>query len=48
MQIKGLKRLKTFCDRLGIKTLGQLEDFYNLHKLNGEAVISTLERLANQ
>lgn len=47
MQIKGLKRLKTLCDKLGLRTLGQLEDFYNFHKLNGEAVISTLERLAN-
>lgn len=48
MQIKGLKRLKTFCDRLGLETLGELEKVYNANKKDGEAVITTLERIAKE
>ena len=44
MQIKGLKRLKTFCDLLGLETLAQLEEFYKQHTNEGEAVITTLEK----
>lgn len=48
MQIKGLERLKTLCDALGLVTLGDLEKVYKANKKDGEAVITTLERLANK
>lgn len=48
MQIKGLKRLKELCDKIGLKTLGDLEDFYKKEAEQGEAVTTTLERYANE
>lgn len=48
MQIKGFERLKTLCDALGLVTLGDLEKVYKANKKDGEAVITTLERLANK
>lgn len=45
MQIKGLERLKTLCDALGLTTLVELEGVYKWHRKQGEAVITTLERL---
>ena len=46
MQIKGLTRLKTLCDKIGLKTLGDLKDFYKRESKQGEAVLTTLERYA--
>lgn len=46
MQIKGLTRLKTLCDKIGLKTLGDLQRFYKSEHQNGEAVLTTLERYA--
>ena len=46
MQIKGLTRLKTLCDKIGLKTLGDLQQFYKSERQNGEAVLTTLERYA--
>ena len=48
MQIKGLKRLKTLCDSLGLDTLAEIQAFYTAHKQDGEALTTTLERLAKQ
>lgn len=48
MQIKGLKRLKTLCNRIGLKTLGDLENFYKREAKQGEAVSATLERYAEE
>ena len=48
MQIKGLKRLKTLCDSLGLDTLAEIQAFYTAHKQEGEALITTLERIAKQ
>ena len=47
MQIKGLKRLKTLCDELGITTLKELDEVYKQNAKQGEDVITTLERLKN-
>lgn len=46
MQMKGLTRLKTLCDKIGLKTLGDLQQFYKSEHQNGEAVLTTLERYA--
>lgn len=46
MQIKGLKRLKTLCDSLGLDKLTDIEAVYLKHKKDGEALITTLERIA--
>ena len=46
MQMKGLTKLKTLCDKIGLKTLGDLQQFYKAEHQNGEAVLTTLERYA--
>lgn len=46
MQMKGLTKLKTLCDKIGLKTLGDLKDFYKREAKQGEAVLTTLERYA--
>ena len=46
MQIKGLKRLKTLCDLLGIVYVKELYEFYRANFLQGEALTTTLERIA--
>lgn len=48
MQIKGFTKIKTLCDKIGLKTLGDLEDFYKREAKQGEAVITTLERYADE
>ena len=48
MQIKGLAKLKTLCDKIGLKTLSDLQQFYEHEKVDGEAVITTLERYADE
>lgn len=48
MQMKGLKRLKTLCDILGLDTLAEIQAVYTTNKQDGEALITTLERLAKQ
>lgn len=48
MQIKGFERLKTLCNALGIVTLGDLEKVYKANKKDGEAVVTTLERIAKE
>lgn len=44
MQIKGLQRLIKLATRIGLKTLGDLEYFYKHEAVNGEDLITTLER----
>lgn len=44
MQIKGLQKLIRLAKKIGLKTLGDLEDFYKRESLNGEDLITTLER----
>jgi len=44
MQIKGLNKLCALCKLNNLKTLGELRDFYMMHKLTGEDVITTLKR----
>lgn len=44
MQIKGLDKLCALCKLHNLKTLGELRDFYIMHKLQGEDVVTTLQR----
>lgn len=48
MQIKGLERLKTLTDKLKIKYVYELVEVYKANAQQGEAVITTLERLAKE
>lgn len=48
MQMKGLKRLKTLTDRLKIVYVWELVEVYKANKKDGEAVISTLERMLKE
>lgn len=44
MQIKGLKKLKRLCDRIGLENIGDLIIFYNENAEQGESIITALER----
>lgn len=48
MQMKGLKRLKTLCDKLGIVYLYELQELYKQNAQQGEALTTTLERLVKE
>lgn len=48
MQIKGLRRLKTLCDELGIITIKQLDEVYKANAEQGEDVITVLEKLKDR
>lgn len=48
MQMKGLQKLVTLTGKLDLGTLGELAAFYEANKKDGEAVISTLERVYQQ
>lgn len=48
MQIKGLEKLNKLCKCLGLKTLIELERVYKLEHKQGEAVITTLERIKSE
>lgn len=47
MQIKGLQKIIKLCDRIGLKTLKDLERFYKEEAEQGEAVTATLQRYVN-
>lgn len=47
MQIKGLQKIIKLCDRIGLKTLKDLERFYKEEVEQGEAVTATLQRYVN-
>ena len=44
MHIKGLKKLKRLCDRIGLENIGDLITFYNENAEHGESIITVLER----
>ena len=48
MQIKGLERLKTLTDKLKIFYVWELVEVYKANKKDGEAVITTLERMLKE
>lgn len=48
MQMKGLKRLKTLCDKLGIVYLYELQELYKQNAQQGEALTTMLERLVKE
>lgn len=46
MMMKGLQRLWKLCDKIGLKTLGDIKQFYEQERQQGEDLITTLERYA--
>ncbi len=46
MNYKELQKLKKYCDILGAEDLATIEGLYFWHKKNGEALLTTLRRLA--
>ena len=48
MMMKGLQRLWKLCDKIGLKTLGDMKYFYEHEKQQGEDFITTLERYCKE
>lgn len=48
MMMKGLLKMSKLCEKVGLKTCGEMLDFYNKEKQDGEDFITTLERYAKE
>lgn len=46
MMMKGLQKMTRLCQKVGLKTWGEMLDFYKKEKQDGEDFITTLERYA--